>query len=245
MKNEIVVLLTATIDPKGVLFMQRNSPEVRERDYLEALRLWVEKTDLKIIFCENSGYSLDKIRHAVSELSGERARVEVLQFYGQNFPREYGKGYGELLTIRHAIETSEFSKTAKYLIKINGRYFVDNIESIVKPLEASPRSHVMADLSRNLLWGDSRVFAFTPDFVSRYLLKYQSQLNDQIGCYLEHLLAKAIHAFMADGGNWIPLPERPRIVGYSGTSNKLYQSSRLHDFLGEIVHRSKNYLIRR
>lgn len=244
--SKISILLTATIDPKGVVLVQRNEPVVRENDYISSIRRWTETdiTDISsIVFCENSGYNLDKIKTLLANYSTLEA--EVLQFSGQGYAKELGKGYGELLILRHAIQHSNLIKNSDYVIKITGRYFIKNISKITSPLMKENNIFVMADLKRNLTWADSHVFAFKPLFVLNYLSEFQDLLNDSKGFYFEHALARAILRSIADGYKWIPLPSKPIISGYYATADVPYKTSKIHWLPREAIHRVKNYLNRR
>jgi len=221
-KPNICILLTATIDPQGVVFMKRSNPVVRENDYIKALKRWKDMQQFSIVFCENSDYKIDKIKNIIEEYG--KKKIEILQFDGQNFPREFGKGYGELLTIKYAIEHS-------YLIKHS-----DYVDSDI---------YVMADLKKNLIWADSRVFAFKSSFVVEYLMKFQNSLNDSKGFYLEHALARAVCHAISHGYKWVPLPSKPIIIGYSGTSDTAYRVSKVRWLASEAIHQFKNYLNRR
>lgn len=239
-KSKICILLTATIYPKGVPFMKRTDPKVRENDYINSIKKWIENTTYSILFCENSNYNIDNIRNIIEK--SEKNNVEILNFDGQSFPRELGKGYGELLTIIYAVQHSRLIKDSNYVTKINGRYFIKNIKKILSILSSNKDVYVMADLKRNLEWADSRVFIFKPSFINNYLANYQDLLNDSKGFYLEHALARAILRAISDGHKWLPLPSKPIIIGYSGTSDTLYKMSKIRWLAGEVIHRIKNYL---
>ncbi len=241
---KICILLTATVDPKGVPFMKRSDPIVRESDYINSMKKWLETTPYSVVFCENSGYKGGKIGKMVK--SCEDKKCEFLQFDGQDFPREFGKGYGELQTIKYAVQNSNIVKESNHTIKVNGRYFIKNIEKILCALSSTNKDiYVMADLKNNLTWADSRIFAFKPSFITDYLSKYQNLINDSKGFYLEHALARAILRAVSDGYRWTPLPSNPIIVGYSGTSDTPYTTSKIHWLAGEVIHRTKNYFNRR
>lgn len=242
-KPNICILLTATIDPQGVVFMKRSNPMVRENDYIKALKRWMDMQQFSIVFCENSGYKIDKIKNIIKNT--EKKKIEILQFSGQNFPREFGKGYGELITIKYAIEHSNLIKYSDYIIKVNGRYFIKNIEKMAGILSRGKDIYVMTDLKKNLTWADSRVFAFKSSFAIKYLSKFQNLLNDSKGFYLEHALARATCRAIGNGYKWVPLPSKPNIVGYSGTSDTPYKASKVRWLVGEVIDRVKNYLIER
>lgn len=243
LRNEITILLTASIDPKSIMFVQRNDPRMRENDYINALKKWVKTNISSLVFCENSGYNLDRIRYLLNEYKD--IKTEIIQFDGNNFPSEFGKGYGELSIIRYALQNSNIIDESNYVVKVTGRYFIKNINYFVNVLSMNNDLYVMADLKKYLTWADSRVFAFRPSFVFNYLSKFQDMLNDSKGFYLEHALARAILRAISDGHKWVPLPYKPIISGYSGTSNTLYKISKLRWLAGEIIHKTKNYLIKR
>jgi len=239
----ICILLTATIDPKGVIFVERNNPIIRENDYIKALKRWINMQEFSVVFCENSGYKIDKIKNVIKK--HRKKNIEILQFDGQCFPRELGKGYGEAIIIDYAIKHSKLIKSSEYVIKVTGRYFVKNIKKMVDILSTENDIYVMADLKKNLSWADSRIFAFRSSFVVEYLSKYQNILNDSEGFYLEHALARAVCHAISHGYKWVPLPSKPIIVGCSGTSDTAYKVSKVRWLASEAIHQFKNYLNRR
>ncbi len=237
------VLLTATINPGDVVFVERKDPYIRENDYLNSLKLWIKSGISSIIFCENSNYYSEKIINLLT--NQENLKVEYLRFNGQTFPKEFGKGYGELLIISYALQNSLIINDCDFVVKITGRYFVKNIKRMIDTLAENKDIYVMADLRRNLTYADSRIFAFKPSFIKNYLLSFQDLINDSNGFYLEHALARAILRAMSEGYKWGPLPCKPIILGYSGTFNTQYRTSTIRWLAGEIVHHVKNYLIER
>lgn len=236
------ILLTATIDPKGVVLTKRNDPLVREQDHIDALTRWGQ-LPFPVVFCENSGYELGKIRSMVGKQT--KADIEILQFDGQNFPKELGKGYGELNTIKYAITHSQLINNSDYVIKVSGRYFIKNIEKIAKALLLHQDTYVMVDLQKNLGFADSRVFGFKPSFISDYLSKRQDLLNDSKGVFFEHVLAQSVLRAVSDGRKWLPLPSKPIIIGYSGTSDTPCGGSKMGVIALEVIQRVKNYLNRK
>lgn len=54
MANRLAILLTATIDPRGMTRLKRADPAAREADYAAALAFW-QQQGLPVVFCENSG----------------------------------------------------------------------------------------------------------------------------------------------------------------------------------------------
>lgn len=242
-KIKSCILLTATIDPLNTVFVKRSEPHVRENDYLNSLRMWLKTDIFPIVFCENSNYNLKRIKSLLKSFSN--IKTECLQFNGQIFSKELGKGYGELLIIRHALKNSSIINNCEFVIKVTGRYFIKNIRKITDILATDKDIYIIADLKENLTWADSRVFAFKPSFALNYLSKYQDMLNDSKGFYLEHALGRAVTRAISDGYKWTPLPVKPAIIGYSGTYDNKYQKSKVWWLASGVVHNVKNYLNKR
>jgi hypothetical protein len=237
--KRVVVLLTSAIDPKGLVYTKRSDPEEREKDYIDSVQKWLTLTPYPIIFCDSSGYDLTRIHDL---LACENKRIcEVLSF-DADFPREYGKGYGELLIIKHVMENSKLVRDCDYLIKSTGRYFVKNICKIVERLLLDEQVYISADLLQNLTFADSKIFVTKPEFTKEYLFNYQSILNDSEHVYFEHVTAMAICEAISDRKKWVPLPYKPIIMGHSGTGNFVYADNFIRNATKELGHKIKNYM---
>lgn len=237
--KKVVILLTSAINPKGVVYTKRNNPELREKDYIDSLRKWLTLTPYPIIFCDSSGYDLKKIRDI---LGSENERVGEVLSFDADFPREYGKGYGELLIIKHAMENSRLIRDCDYLIKSTGRYFVKNICKIVERLLLDEQLYISADLMQNLTFADSKIFVTKPEFTKEYLFNYQRILNDSEHVYFEHVMAMAICEAISHRKKWLPLPYKPIIMGHSGTGNFVYADNFIRNATKELAHKIKNYI---
>lgn len=212
--STICLLLTASIDPKGSAFTKRSDPKIRERDYIEALGFYLEKGNYPVVFCENSGYDLSAVR---SLLSQALVPVEALQFNGQTAPPERRKGYGELLIIRHALSHSKLVSLSDYVVKITGRYRVENLNEVLKPLKGRDDVFVLSDYK----FGDhstySTLFVCKPEFITDYLAPFQEWLDDSKGATFERALSSAIARAGADGKVCLQFPVKPVVSGVSGT----------------------------
>lgn len=219
---KLAILLTATVDVGGVVHTRISDPSVRLAEYRDAMRRWMDAEIVShIIFCENSGYDLSALKADI-ECCSKNKSVEILQFEGQNFDRGLGKGFGELSTLsyisQHACNFASFD----LLLKVNGRYFIQNINAIMRALQALDNPTIVGDFRMNLSWMDSRVFAFQPAFLSDYLMPFQAIVNDSAGVYFEHVLARAAHQAMGDGKHWQMLPACPVLEGKSGSTGGAY-----------------------
>lgn len=240
--EDIVVLLSGTVDTKEMELVERKDPSVREKDYIESLSFW-RGQGLKIVFCENSGWDLSKIRN---EISGDAA-VEILQFEGQNFPKNLGKGYGEMGIIKFAFAHSEFIGNARMVIKVTGRYRVRNFRTFLEfILKHSGSYDLVCNLEKNLSWADSRFFMAKREFFSEYFFGYHQQIDDSKKSYFEHALAKAALKGICDGGlTWSPLPAAPFYRGYYATANTMYSGNIIKHILKNKMQQAAFYFFRK
>lgn len=244
--RNVVVLLTACINPGGVINTARSDPIERLEDYKQALKEWcLHSGDVPIVFCENSGYELNELRAIARENTRSGKSVELLSFSGQDFPPCLGKGYGEMRIIRYALEKSKLIKPDSIVIKITGRLFVKNNRQLIERLSLPDTADVYCDLRFNMTSSDSRVFCATGLFLERYLLPRCEHVNDSTGDIFEKVLAKAIHAALADGWQWSMLPSTPWMVGVAATANKPIPDSRMSVISRELFRRLKKAIVAR
>jgi hypothetical protein len=161
-----ILLMTATITPPpGARALARTDPVARLRDYISALRFYLSLGAPleRIVFCENSGSDIEPLRSLARQL-GADDRVEFLVFNGLDFPPEYGRAYGELRLVRHAMGHSRLIREAGEMAviwKVTGRYIVRNLQRIVATRPAG------VDLYFNARrwprrWIDLYLLAWTP-----------------------------------------------------------------------------------
>jgi len=237
-KKNICILLTATVNPMGMPFVHRSDPKIREDDYISSFKKWV-KMPFPLVFCENSCHDITKLEKCAND------KTEILQDEGQDFPKHLGKGFGEMQIIEYAVQNSRLISECDWVVKVTGRYFIKNIERIVTGLLGDADTYVMANLQRELRWGDSYIFAFKPSFVLTYLLRYKDDLNDSERFYFEHALSRAILRAVSDGYKWHPLPSKAIISGCSGTTGKDKGVGYLKWLRLEVLFQIKNLLNRK
>lgn len=220
--NQISIVLTSTVDPKGIVFMQRADPLVRLRDYQQALQRWVEDRWVRnIIVVENSNYALDSLRDIASAARTDK-NIEFLGFDGQDFPRGLGKGYGETLALTHVLQHSlQLRKTRRFL-KINGRYFVGNLGKVLAGMSVD--TQIYCNLNKRMTFSDSRFFGGDLAFLERVCVE-GLRVNDQQGVWLEHALARSMLLGIADGLSWRFISPVPNIEGLSATHDAAYSGS--------------------
>ena len=83
--------------------------EEREAMYAGALTYYIQhlmnkETQQTIVFAENSGYDLQRLRRLIPAF--DEKRIEFLSFPPQDFDITRGKGYNEMLMINGAVMRS-------------------------------------------------------------------------------------------------------------------------------------------
>ena len=220
-----LLLLTATIDPKGMILTARQSPVERLKDYRASLHRWLKRKNLfaRIVLCENSGYPIPK------DLKGEFNRVGgdllvIFQFDGNNYPRFRGKGYGEAKIIEYVVDNFQRIDDYDYVVKCTGRLYVPNISRILKTLDKGP--DIACSLTKNLHIADSRLFAARPEVMKILIQGFAEEVNDTAGVYFEHVLARRIAELVSKGYRFSPWNELPYYMGVSGSTGRQLNSVR-------------------
>ena len=245
-ENNIVLLLTACIDPRNVVAVARRDITIRLEDYKLALKHWLKDRNIKkIVFCENSGHDLKELQNIYHNENQFNTQVEFLLFEGQNFPSHLGKGYGEMGIISFAVQNSQLISRAVYVLKVTGRLYIPNIGQLLKHIDCSQSIDIYCDLRKNLTSADSRLFCASVNFLQHYLIPMQELINDSEGVYFENILSRAVHLAMSDGLRWAMLPRAHAMRGIAGTSNEPLPFSRLNLMRREIFRRIKAAILAR
>lgn len=244
--NNFAMLLTSCIDPGKVCSVIRRDPAIRLNDYLQSLKYYLHLPTINnIVFCENSGYDLSDIQEMARLNNPYHKNFEVLSFYGQpNYP-EYGKGYGEMRIIDHALNHSKIIQDSNMIMKVTGRLIIANAGEIAKAISKAEGVDIFCDLRRNLSTSDSRLFCATPSFLKNYFIVFQGIVNESTGICFEDILARGVHRAMADGLRWSMLPCAHDMRGIAGTADKPLPSSRWNFISRELFRTIKTTVLSR
>lgn len=230
------VLLTATITPPpGVPALLRTDPAERLEDYRLALDFYLDIADEyvdRIVFAENSASDLTVLESLVAQRGGNKD-VELLSFFGLDYPVEHGRGVGETRLIDTALTRSRVLRELderELFWKITGRLQIRNLARLVETAPAN--AMLYADFRRlPRPWVDTRVFACTrAAFRSLFSPRMNRMRHDELAAagYTapEQWLFGELLAERASG-NLVPrLRVEPTIRGYSGHGGDYGRPSR-------------------
>lgn len=125
--TQSAILLTATICPNGMSETKLQNPEIRKKQYIEAVEFYLKHTGMNIVLCENSGQDIYNYINS----SNKNSRLESICFDSNTNDINFGKGYGEAKIINYAITHSSFIRKAGRIIKITGRIKILNINTLI------------------------------------------------------------------------------------------------------------------
>lgn len=213
--NEVPMIITWTIEPKNVPFLQMVDPEIRLQESLMALSAWIlDKSFNNIIVVDSSGYCLDKERLAeIGKQFGKN--IEYHSFLNTDGVREFGKGYGEGEIVKYAIENSFVVKNSKKFVKMNGKQYVPFYEFLYMNRNGCFEFFNLQGLGRVAV--DTRFYCVDTSYYVQDLMDIYKEVNDFKDNYLEHV-------FFEKTKNRINyyLPKEPIVFGKQGSTNKNY-----------------------
>ena len=231
LKNEVVLLITASINPVNTPKNVIADPKVRENQYVEAFKFY-SLLGYPIVFIDSSNTISENIL-AIGETLENFEYHTFLSLYSY-----LGKGCGEKEIFDYGFENSNLIKNTSRIIKITGRYKIKNLRDIIESIKFS-NADVCVNFSYNTYWCDSRIIIFKPIFYSSYfkpnLEKYleEKYLNMPFTSFFENVLSRSVHLLIADGGKYEPWPVYPFYSGVNGENGREIE----FDFLKRIKYR--------
>jgi hypothetical protein len=227
--TNFVLLLTAAIDIKGMKKAYPKDPKTRERDYISSLNYYIQNHPKvrKIVFVENSGWPLDLIKQACAD-NPHGKEVEFISLNINDFPREYGKGFGEISLIDMGIKQSRLAKSSSHIGKITGRIRLLNLTNILTRIELNKykcifdvkdqgwflKKYVLREKFASP-YADTRFLIFEKSF---YLQYFQPRLlNHDAGVfYMEREIFNAIEIAKESESVLNRFPIEPNFSGIAG-----------------------------
>ncbi len=223
--------MTATIRPRlDAAYVGRLDPDVRRADYLRAMSFYAPLAgDVfdRIIFADNSGEPLDEFE----PFAAANPRISLMSYYGLDYPAAYGRAYGEMKIIEHAMEHANNrdcplkaarpeAGQARYVWKVTGRYIITNIRRIVSA-DQSRRRHDLICHSRHYprRWTELFCFGWSPAGYQRFVSRLAEQLRHDVTELWPEVLMNALVEDKRKYGDIAArcrFPVTPWIIGYRG-----------------------------
>ena len=225
LKNKNVILLSACINPNGMAYTALQDSNIRKNQYIQAIKWYLTNTSYPIVFVENSGVD---IGHLFNEYI-EANRIEFITFQGNNYDRSLGKGYGEALIIKKAIEESRLIADCDYIIKITGRLIIKNIKILADGANIH-KNRIMAFCGKKNNFACSSFFFIAPRiFFESYFLRSINKINDSQNLCFEHILYEEFVKWILDGNYYHEFYHYIDTIGISGSTGKEYPKFNLYN----------------
>ena len=197
--------MTATIRPNTAMVSRADALD-RLADYKKCVRFYLDKTNLPIYFLENSDYDLSEDMDFKEFQATDR--FYLLRFE-PHADTEKGKGFQEFYTLDRFVKNH---LKADVLIKVTGRYVVQNIAELISQLKAP----LNIDLHRKMKVAITGFFAVDKSIYLNHFYEKYRLANDPEGRFIEHVLYDEImHSDLKSKTQL--LPENPQYHGVSGS----------------------------
>jgi len=193
----IPLLMTASIDTRGMRDLSVTDLHEREGQYLETFAFYLKSGWVdKIVFVENSGYDLQNFKALAETRAG--TETELISCDLNDYPRHLGKSYGEMRLLDHVLDHSELLQAHERFIKVTGRFPILNMDKLLREagrrmpweLFCDSKDHPVYDWLRNGWNGhaaDTRFFVVTKKFYQEHFYGRYVDLNDAEGRLVEGL----------------------------------------------------------
>jgi len=245
--DDIVVVLTACVNPAAHSQLRRSDAQLRMKDYLDALTFWLTLDDIRIsgiVLLENSGYDGEAFQSLLSRDNRHSRVFEYISIVPAPIPPGVHYGWAEFKMLDEGIERSQLCRNARFLLKATGRYTFPNVTAY---LDALPPLVEVSVHCRNykLPWTMRIVavgcgfFLTTPDRYRRHFRGAWQDMSPTL-TVIEFALWRRLMPFK--GQPWISLrfSELIRVCGHGGTGDDLDTFGKrlkwsLRRFLGKVA----------
>lgn len=216
--RRIVLVLTGCILPNVSDTLAVSDAESRKQMYVSAILWYLENTEYKVVFGENSGHSVKSCIH------GQYLdRYEELTYSSVPTIPNRSRGYKEMEILEYVQANSTFIKDADLIVKITGRLVLRNIKSLIHYLinKDCPNGLVSSMQYQDKRGSDCRFIFFTPQFFP-CLLNQKEKITEEVT--FEAIMEDAI-AEATKKGMMFFLPRwlyRIHGIGMGGKDGKAY-----------------------
>jgi hypothetical protein len=223
---ELPLLMTASVDPKGMSGLSVADVAVRRRQYLATFEHYLRLPSVHtVVFAENSGCDLSDFSRMAACFPDKI--IELLSCSLNDYPRHLGKSYGELRLMDYAVEHSKYLQKSAGFIKVTGRFRFLNLEGLLNEAQqrlpwvmfCDIKDHPIYDWLRNGWNGhsaDTRFFIVRKDFYRERFYGQHGMLNDSAGELIEMLFFRVIKRHSGPGRIISRFRTEPEPAGQAG-----------------------------
>lgn len=216
--DKVCLIITGTIFPaKDIYMLAVKDPYERREQYRKCIRFFIEQSKVRnIVFCENSGASIDEELLELSRVYGKK--FEWLSFSGDSMQvAEKGKGFGEGEIMNYALSHSAILKKCNYIIKVTGRLIVYNINFLLRIAKIN-ENYFKIEAEKNI---DTRFYMIDKQVYINNLQYAFLRVDDRNDYYLENSFYDSVYKKI----KYCEFPIALDIGGISGSTGIVYRHS--------------------
>lgn len=210
------LLITWTIRPKNVPFLNMVDPDKRLYENMLGLAAWIlDRSFENIIVTESSNFEInvEKLKSIGKQFN---KNIDYHTFANSENVSKYGKGYGEGEIVKHTFESNELFRKCKRFTKMNGKQYVPFYEFFLLRGQETFEYFNLHYIA-NKLAVDTRFYCIDKQYYLDRLLDAYTECNDHKDNYLEHVFFEKTQERM----NYY-LPREPNVLGRQGSIEKNY-----------------------
>ena len=233
------ILLTGAIDIEHTPFAISVPKKIRLNEYITSISYMLKKyKNLNIVYIDSSNYDFKLKNPEFNKF----INFESLTCSAQDIVKKTGKGSGELYSIKYALENSVFLRNAKYIMKINGRYKILNLEKIISNINFENNNSIIYGEFRSYnSWFDSRCFLAKKEIFEELTTYKIDEFN---GLVFEHVLANLVNYHLSKNiSKWRMFKKKPKFIGTSGWDGKNLKSNIIKSLIIDLYYCLKYKLI--
>ena len=167
-KNKWIILLTTAV----------NNDEKRKKLYINSINKWLKNTSFDIFVVESSNYNFDEIKN-------DRLHVYTFKFNKKlNSSSQYEAI--SILNILNNIKNNEkynnIYNESTHILKVTGRYYLDNIEKILNNLENDKDLYLQIHRKNKNKWQNSEYFGIRKELLEELAntIKYEGLIEKKL-----------------------------------------------------------------
>lgn len=125
------IILTTTVNVQEKVYLFQTDKNERSQVYTKKIKQWLYNSKFNIVVVENTGYTFEELNEEKEKF---KDRFEIISYVESDIEsaaflkgNPY-KGASEVFSIEYAYNTSALCKSAIFIIKITGRFFIPDLE---------------------------------------------------------------------------------------------------------------------
>jgi hypothetical protein len=164
--NKWIILITTAVDNLVCPFSEAQK-EYRKNLYSKQIHRWINETKYDIVVVESSGYEFPDIQHE---------RLHKINFIIDNkLPSSSQYEAVSILYALDKINDSEFYNNCSHILKVTGRYFLNDIENVLNKTEQHKDLYTQIHCNHVIKWQNSEYYGIKKELYHSFAEKIKNE----------------------------------------------------------------------